>query len=274
MTGCKHGAKNTLDRNYLFLAEKLGCEVHPETLVTDVRPAAGRRVRGPRGPLHVVARAAAARLPRPRGGLRGGRARHDPPPAPLQGARAASRGLSDQLGNYVRTNSEALLGAVAPDERIDFSEGIAITSGVDADDHTHMEIVRHGKGQDFMSLLTTHLTPDAPPWPRWARWLGRARPPPAPDRAAPLPAELGGADDGPARHAAGGELDAAPPGPAARAGGAPQRGRARAAAAGVHAHRAPDRAAPRRSGRRHCPATSSSRCSGTAPPPRTSSGAR
>jgi cholesterol oxidase len=35
-----------------------------------------------------------------------------------------------------------------------------------------MEIVRHGRGQDFMSLLTTHLTPDAPPWPRWARWLG------------------------------------------------------------------------------------------------------
>jgi cholesterol oxidase len=44
---------------------------------------------------------------------------------------------------------------------------------VDADAHTHMEICRHGKGQDFMSLLTTHLTPDLPPWPRWARWLGR-----------------------------------------------------------------------------------------------------
>ncbi len=41
MTGCKHGAKNTLDRNYLWLAERLGCEIHPETLVTDVRPADG-----------------------------------------------------------------------------------------------------------------------------------------------------------------------------------------------------------------------------------------
>jgi cholesterol oxidase len=80
--------------------------------------------------------------------------------------------LSDQLGNFVRTNSEAILGAIAPDERIDFSEGIAITSGVDAGPDTHMEIVRYGRGHDFMGLLTTHLTPDAPPWPRWARWLG------------------------------------------------------------------------------------------------------
>jgi cholesterol oxidase len=80
--------------------------------------------------------------------------------------------LSDQLGNFVRTNSEQLIGALAHDERIDFSEGIAITSGIDLGDGTHVEVVRHGKGQDFLSLLTTHLTPDEPPWPRWMRWLG------------------------------------------------------------------------------------------------------
>jgi cholesterol oxidase len=87
-------------------------------------------------------------------------------------ARGSLPALSDQVGNFVRTNSEALLGAIAPDRSIDFSEGIAIAAGVDADASTHMEMVRHGKGQDFMSLLTTQLTPDAPPWPRWARWLG------------------------------------------------------------------------------------------------------
>jgi cholesterol oxidase len=73
----------------------------------------------------------------------------------------------------VRTNSEALVGAMAPDERIDFSRGVAITSGIDADADTHMEIVRYGKGQDFMGTLVTLSTPDRPPWPRWLRLVGR-----------------------------------------------------------------------------------------------------
>jgi cholesterol oxidase len=171
MTGCKHGAKNTLDQNYLFLAERLGCEIHPETRVVDVRPAAG-------GGYEVDAVRSTAWLARD---ARRYRARAVVFAAGALGTtrlllRCKERGslprLSDQLGNFVRTNSEALLGAVAPDERIDFSEGIAITSGIDVDANTHMEMVRHGRGQDFMSLLTTHLTPDAPPWPRWARWLG------------------------------------------------------------------------------------------------------
>ncbi|HEX9399473.1 MAG TPA: GMC family oxidoreductase [Anaeromyxobacter sp.] len=171
MTGCKHGAKNTLDRNYLFLAERLGCEIHPETLVTDVRPAAGGGYE-----VHAVS-STAWLLRRPRVF----RARGVVFAAGAIGTtrlllRCKERGslprLSDQLGNFVRTNSEALLGAIAPDTSVDYSEGIAITSGVDLD-RTHMEICRHGKGQDFMSLLTTHLTPDRPPWPRWARWLGR-----------------------------------------------------------------------------------------------------
>lgn len=29
MTGCRHGAKNTLNENYLHLAEKAGAVVHP-----------------------------------------------------------------------------------------------------------------------------------------------------------------------------------------------------------------------------------------------------
>ena len=171
MTGCKHDAKNTLDRNYLYFAERLGCEVHAERLVTDVRPAAGggyevdtvrstsRFAKRPRtfrarGVVFAAGAIGTSRL------LLGCKARGSLPR------------LSGQLGNFVRTNSEALVGAIAKDDRIDFSEGIAITSGVDADADTHMEIVRYGKGQDFMGTLTTHLTPDAPPWPRWLRWVG------------------------------------------------------------------------------------------------------
>jgi cholesterol oxidase len=171
MTGCRHGAKNTLDRNYLWLAERLGCEIHAETLVTDVRPAEG-------GGYEVATVRSTSRRARPR---RTFRARGVVLAAGALGTvklllackeRGSLPRLSDRLGSFVRTNSEALVGAVARDDRIDFSQGIAITSGLDADEHTHVEIVRYGKGHDFMGALTTHLTPDAPPWPRWLRWLG------------------------------------------------------------------------------------------------------
>jgi len=171
MTGCKHGAKNTLDRNYLYLAERLGAEIHPETLVTDVRPAGGG--------FEVHAVRSTSRLARH---PRVFRARGVVLAAGALGTvklllgckeRGSLPRLSAQLGNFVRTNSEQLVGATARDDRVDFSQGIAITSGVDADEHTHMEIVRYGKGQDFMGTLTTVLTPDRPPWPRWLVWLGR-----------------------------------------------------------------------------------------------------
>jgi len=80
--------------------------------------------------------------------------------------------LSDQLGNYVRTNSEVLLGASARNDSVDYSHGIAITSGVYPEKDTHVEVVRYGKGQDFMALMVTILTGGGPPWPRWLRWLG------------------------------------------------------------------------------------------------------
>ena len=80
--------------------------------------------------------------------------------------------LSDQLGSYVRTNSEAILAARAKDATVDYSHGIAITSGVHPDADTHVEVVRYGKGQDFMGSMMTLLTGGEEPWPRWLRWLG------------------------------------------------------------------------------------------------------
>jgi len=171
MTGCKHGAKNTLDRNYLYLAEKLGAAVHPETLVTDVRPSAagGYEVHAERSTSRFARR---PRVFRARGVVFAAGALGTVKLLLGCKARGSLPRLSGQLGNFVRTNSEQLVGATARGAAIDFSQGIAITSGADADEHTHMEIVRYGKGQDFMGVLTTHLTPDAPPWPRWLRWLG------------------------------------------------------------------------------------------------------
>ena len=41
MVGCPHGAKNTLVKNYLYLAERRGARVMPERTVIDIRPLGG-----------------------------------------------------------------------------------------------------------------------------------------------------------------------------------------------------------------------------------------
>jgi len=171
MTGCRHGAKNTLDKNYLWLAERRGAVIHPETLVEDLRPREG-------GGYQVETVRSTDRILKRR---RTFTARQVVVAASVLGTvkllldcqrRGSLPGLSPQLGNYVRTNSEALLGATARGGEVAYSEGIAITSGIHPDDDTHVEVVRYGAGQDFMSLLTTVLTGGGPPWPRWLRWLG------------------------------------------------------------------------------------------------------
>ena len=171
MTGCRHGGKNTLDRNYLWLAERRGAVIHAETKVVDLRqhPGGGWEIDT------VNSTAWLARSPRTV------RARGVVVAASALGTvrlllAARERGslprLSAELGNRVRTNSEALLGASARSAEIDYSRGIAITSGIDADENTHVEVVRYGRGQNFMSLLVTVLTGGGAPWPRWLRWLG------------------------------------------------------------------------------------------------------
>ena len=79
--------------------------------------------------------------------------------------------LSDRLGHLSRTNSESILGAIAPDTTVDYSQGVAITSSFHPDEDTHIEPVRYGKGSNAMSLLQTVLTDGDGPLPRWRTWL-------------------------------------------------------------------------------------------------------
>jgi cholesterol oxidase len=79
--------------------------------------------------------------------------------------------VSARLGHLTRTNSESILGAIAPDTTVDYSEGIAITSSFHPDEHTHIEPVRYGKGSNAMSFLQTVLTDDDGTTPRWRTWL-------------------------------------------------------------------------------------------------------
>lgn len=152
MIGCRHNAKNTLDKNYLYLAEKLGTVVEPDTEVTWVRPIDGG--------YEVEAKTGTSifwRRPRRF------RARNVIFAGGVLGTvdlllRLARRSdglprLSERLGDYVRTNSEVLMGVVSRRRDVDYSKGVAITSILHTDDHSHLEPVRYPAGSGFFRTL-------------------------------------------------------------------------------------------------------------------------
>ncbi|GGN52658.1 cholesterol oxidase [Actinoplanes lobatus] len=164
MIGCTVGAKNRLDVNYLYLAERAGAVVHPDTEVTALRPDGdGWRVETRTGAFtagQVILSAGAL------GTQRLLHAMKDSGVLP---------GLSGRLGRLTRTNSEALLGAATKDvpER-PFSEGIAITSSFHPDADTHIEPVRYGPRSNAMGLLSTILVDGGGRVPRPLRFLWQA----------------------------------------------------------------------------------------------------
>ncbi len=171
MVGCRHNAKNSLDKNYLYLAEKGGAEIHAEHEVVDVAPR-------PQGGYTVVTERPGAWMRRRRrvftadqvvfsaGAL--GTVRL------LLELRDTGRlpALSPRLGHLVRTNSEAIVGATARNTEVDYSQGVAITSSIEPDPHTRIEPVRYGRGSNAMGLLGTVLTDGGGRVPRWLRHLG------------------------------------------------------------------------------------------------------
>ena len=170
MSGCRVGAKNTLVKNYLYLAEKLGAQVFPLTTVTKLREGGGRwtidtRTTGGRatrtftadqvvlaagtwGTQQLLHKAKATTLPR----------------------------ISARLGELTRTNSESIIGAAryAVDPDNDFTQGVAITSSIHPDEITHIEPVRYGRGSNAMGMLQTLATDGALSTPRWVQFLKQA----------------------------------------------------------------------------------------------------
>jgi cholesterol oxidase len=162
MVGCRHNAKNTLVKNYLYFAEKWGAQVRPEAEVRDIRPLPERQADGAR--YEVFYRRSTAWLRAP---VRRVRARNVIVAAGTLGSnrllfrcRDITRSLpriSRRLGEMVRTNSEALLGVVSRDLRTNYSDGIAITSIFHADPVTTIEPVRYPAGSDLMRFLAGPL---------------------------------------------------------------------------------------------------------------------
>ncbi|ACZ31050.1 glucose-methanol-choline oxidoreductase [Xylanimonas cellulosilytica DSM 15894] len=192
MTGCRHGAKNTLVKNYLHLAEAAGAVVHPLTTVTAVVPVDDPGATPDQhGGEHAGFVVETERTGRPGRGTRF-TARQVVLAAGTLGTQTLLHQmrdagtlphLSDRLGHLTRTNSEALLGAsvphrgpIGPDgrrdrsrQRPDYSRGVAITSSFYPDPATHVEPVRYGHRSNAMGLLQTVLVDGGPA--RLRRWL-------------------------------------------------------------------------------------------------------
>jgi cholesterol oxidase len=167
MTGCRVGAKNTLVKNYLYLAERRGARVIPMTTVTAVRPsgagfAVELRKTGTRS-RRFRTTVTAGRVVLAAGTWGTQRLLHT-----MRDSGALPR-LSPRLGELTRTNSEAIIGAArrSVDPERDFSTGVAITSSIHPDVNTHIEPVRYGRGSNAMGLLQTIATDGSSPVPRW-----------------------------------------------------------------------------------------------------------
>jgi cholesterol oxidase len=177
MVGCPHGAKNTLVKNYLYLAEKLGARVMPERTVIDIRPlGAGdgsegyeiesvrsgawlrkeRRVQRARGVVVSAGPLGTNRL--------------------LQRCRVGGSlpRISARLGELVRTNSESILAVTVPEDYPeDLIKRVAITSSIYPDPNTHIETVTYGNDGNSMHRLNTLLVGDGTRVTRPLKLLGQ-----------------------------------------------------------------------------------------------------
>jgi cholesterol oxidase len=149
MTGCRYNAKNTLDKNYLYLAQAQGCEILAENKVVDIRPLSADGAEG----YEVVYKKATSFFSRKRqikakgvvfsGGVLGTvkllhKLKHSSLPQ-----------LSNSIGRDIRTNNESLIGIPSVKKEKDFTTGIAIGSIVHTDKDSHLEPVRYGQGSTF-----------------------------------------------------------------------------------------------------------------------------
>jgi cholesterol oxidase len=174
MAGCRHNAKNTLVKNYLYLAERAGATVHPLTTAVTVRPlgAAGYAVETVRTGAWRGRRAArvftAGQVVFAAGTWGTQQLLH------RMKAQGALPGISARLGVLTRTNSEALGAAMTTmrnRKKQDFTRGVAITSSIHPDEHTHIQPVRYGHGSNSMGLLSTLMTDGGGRLPRGVKWL-------------------------------------------------------------------------------------------------------
>jgi cholesterol oxidase len=156
MVGCRHNAKNTLPKNYLYFAEKKGATVKSEVEVVDVVPLQDTGY-------EITYRTSTSLFKK-----------HEKISAKnvifsagvmgtmklllnLRDVKKSLPKLSPKLGTMVRTNSEGLLGSVARKSDINYSEGVSISSIYNYDEITRVEPVRYPDGSSLMRFLAGPL---------------------------------------------------------------------------------------------------------------------
>ncbi|MBK6791878.1 MAG: GMC family oxidoreductase [Anaerolineales bacterium] len=169
LAGCAPGAKNTLDKNYLFFAEKLGAQILPERKVTELRatengyeiqmvnPLTGKKYPPLSAPKVVLAAGVLGTLEI----LFRARELHALP------------NLSPMLGQRVRTNSEAIVGVLSKDTSVDLSHGPAISTDFHANERTHVTQNRLPASYWFMKLYSGPLVDGTKPLLRTLKVLAQ-----------------------------------------------------------------------------------------------------
>ncbi|MHA1568706.1 MAG: GMC oxidoreductase [Alphaproteobacteria bacterium] len=172
MIGCRTGGKNTLDKNYLYLAEQLGAKIFPETRATAIQSDGD-------GGYLVHSQKATALFARNK---KVWRAKKVVVSAGTLNTldlllRCKRNGylpdLSDRLGYKFRTNSEVLVGARTNQKDVSYSEGIAITSILNVTDETSIEVARYPEGSDVMGALASVLTDSGTKYTRPLKYFWR-----------------------------------------------------------------------------------------------------
>ena len=162
MVGCRYNAKNTLVKNYLYLAEQRGAKVLPEQTVHNIIPLPA----GQKDEAHYE-----VAYHRTTAWLHGREQRLRARNVILSAGTLGTLGLlfrcrevtqtlpriSARLGEIVRSNSEALLGVMSPNKATDYSKGVAITSIFRADARTAIEPVRYSEGSSLIRLIAAPL---------------------------------------------------------------------------------------------------------------------
>jgi cholesterol oxidase len=158
MVGCRYNAKNTLDKNYLYLAEQQRAVIQPESEVYDVVPLD----KGDGSDGYRIKWRSSTSLFKKRGeytcqGIVFSGGVLGTVPLLLKLKESSLPNLSDTVGFHARTNSESLIGITTFDKETVFSDGIAISSILHTDEHSHLEPVRYPSGSGFWRILGAPL---------------------------------------------------------------------------------------------------------------------
>ncbi len=162
MTGCRHNAKNTLDKNYLHLAQQLDTTILAEHQVTSVEPLDPENEGYEISYRKSTAYFAHTKTIKARGVIFAGGVLGTVPLL-LRLKKTSLPGLSPRVGDMIRTNNEALIYTTTTDKNLELNKGIAIGSILEFDENSHLEPVRYGQGSGFWRMTMVPMVSDRNP---------------------------------------------------------------------------------------------------------------